>query len=55
MGGTWQVTDLGSTNGVVVTTADGQETKAEPGQPAPVYGYVVFGSVEARLQPDQAG
>ncbi|MCL2089970.1 MAG: FHA domain-containing protein [Micrococcales bacterium] len=55
MGGAWHVTDLGSTNGVVVTAADGQETKAEPGQPVPVYGYVAFGSVEARLQPDPVG
>ena len=54
VGDTWHVTDAGSTNGVVVTTADGQETKVEPGQTAPVYGYVAFGSVEARLQPDQA-
>ncbi|MCL2466465.1 MAG: hypothetical protein FWF02_06780 [Micrococcales bacterium] len=53
--GTWQVTDLSSTNGVVVTTVDGQEKKAEPGRPIAVYGYVAFGSVEARLHPDQVG
>ncbi|MCL2422477.1 MAG: FHA domain-containing protein [Micrococcales bacterium] len=52
VGGTWQVTDLNSTNGVVVTTIDGQEKKAEPGQPIAVYGYIAFGSVEARLHPD---
>jgi len=51
--GMWQVVDLSSTNGVVVTTVDGHETKVVPGYPTPVYGYVAFGSVEARLYPDQ--
>lgn len=47
--GVWRVTDLGSTNGVVVTGPDGEETKAPPGSPTPVYRHVAFGSVEARL------
>jgi pSer/pThr/pTyr-binding forkhead associated (FHA) protein len=47
--GVWRVTDLGSTNGVVVTDTDGKEMKAAPGSPTPVYRYVAFGSVEARL------
>ncbi len=47
--GVWRVTDLGSTNGVVVTGTDGKETRVAPGCPTPVYRYVAFGSVEARL------
>lgn len=53
--GIWRVTDLGSTNGVLVTDADGGQKKAEPGDPTPVCGYVAFGSVEARLVAGQPG
>ncbi|MCL2848607.1 MAG: FHA domain-containing protein [Micrococcales bacterium] len=50
----WVVTDLGSTNGVLVTDVDGAQRQVEPGHPTPVCGYVAFGSVEARLlAPDQ--
>ncbi|MCL2090135.1 MAG: FHA domain-containing protein [Micrococcales bacterium] len=53
--GVWRVTDLGSTNGVVVTDVDGKEATAAPGSPTPVYGYVAFGSVEARLVSGPSG
>jgi len=52
--GVWHATDLGSTNGVVVVTVDGQETKVEPGQPTPVHARVELGSVKVRLEPGRA-
>ena len=55
VGGEWRVTDLGSTNGVLVTDVHGGQKKAEPGNPTPVRGFVAFGSVEARLVAGRPG
>lgn len=47
----WRVVDMGSTNGVVATDADGEEVDVEPGRATPVYGRLVLGAVGMRLTP----
>ncbi len=47
----WRVVDMGSTNGVVATDADGEEIDVEPGTATPVYGRLVLGAVGMRLTP----
>jgi hypothetical protein len=49
--GTWQVTDLGSTNGVLVTGPDGAEMEIAPGAPVLVQGRLVLGQLGMRLVP----
>jgi len=49
--GTWNVTDMGSTNGVVTTDAAGEEVDVQPGTPAAVHGRLVLGAVGMRLTP----
>lgn len=48
--GTWWVTDLGSTNGVVVADAGGAERLLGRGEPAPVTGRVRLGDVGMVLE-----
>jgi pSer/pThr/pTyr-binding forkhead associated (FHA) protein len=45
----WVVTDLESTNGVVVVSADGTETLLERGESAPVTGRFILGKVAMSL------
>jgi hypothetical protein len=49
--GVWQVIDLGSTNGVLVTGLDGAEVEIAPSTPVPVHGHFMLGQVGMRLQP----
>jgi hypothetical protein len=51
----WLITDLGSTNGVLLVGADGREQAAEPGTPCAVPGRFVLGSVGMRLVPPAGG
>ena len=41
----WTITDLNSTNGVVLVSEDGTETIAEPGASVPVTGRFLLGNV----------
>ena len=47
--GAWHITDLGSTNGVAVSTPDGDVVDLWPGDRAPVHGWFALGPVEVRL------
>lgn len=49
--GVWQVTDLGSTNGIVVTGTDGRDFSVRPGRTSVVGTRLVLGSVAMRLVP----
>ena len=43
--GEWSITDLGSTNGVLIVGADGEEALIEPGDAVPVPGRFILGKV----------
>jgi hypothetical protein len=45
----WTVTDLGSTNGVVVVGVDGGHTDLDAGASAPVVGELILGKVTVRV------
>ncbi len=47
--GAWQVTDLDSTNGVVVTSTDGRAVSVRSGRVSVVDSQLVLGSVAMRL------
>jgi hypothetical protein len=49
--GVWYVTDLGSTNGVMVPGQDGTEVEIEPGRSTACGGRVVLGAVGMTLAP----
>jgi hypothetical protein len=53
--GTWIVTDLDATNGVIVIGADGAETLLDPGASAPIVERILLGKVELRVVPDDGG
>ena len=52
--GVWQVTDLGSTNGIVVTGTDGRAFSVRSGRTSVVGNQLVLGSVAMRLVPRQS-
>lgn len=45
----WTVTDLHSTNGVILVAADGSETQLPAGGSAPLSGHFILGTVSLRL------
>ena len=47
--GVWNITDLGSTNGVVLLGAGGEETELTPGIPVPVTERFLLGDAELGL------
>lgn len=48
--GQWSITDLNSTNGVVVTDSDGGETVLDAGVSVPVTGRILLGNVGMRIE-----
>ncbi|GAA3774721.1 hypothetical protein GCM10022240_28130 [Microbacterium kribbense] len=52
--GTWVITDLDSTNGVVLIDVDGSEIEAVAGRPLPVIERFLLGDAELRLSRDGA-
>ncbi|WP_162253377.1 DUF5684 domain-containing protein [Microbacterium sp. Root180] len=51
----WSVTDLHSTNGTVLVSADGSEREITPGAPHRAASRLLLGDAELRLVPDDAG
>ncbi len=52
--GTWVITDLDSTNGVVIIDDDGSEIEAEPHRPLPIIEAFLLGDAELRFIRDGA-
>lgn len=53
--GEWSITDLNSTNGVLLVDEAGEETLITPGQPVPVPGRFILGKVGMSISFEQAG
>ncbi len=50
IGGVWEVTDLNSTNGVTLVTADGSDELLEPGATGEVYARFLLGDAEITIE-----
>lgn len=53
--GEWSITDLGSTNGVLIVDESGEESLITPGESVPVPGRFILGKVGMHISFEQAG